>query len=268
MYTVSLRIGHSQERLWHTAQWQGGQHTSIASGPVLLPSAPAAARGVLHLASAGRAARPRAARPRAARSCVATLAPLPMRSRSTPQHTHVLVLHASRPRLVGSCAAQAEGRHTLRGRQREKRAIARNAGKQVRSVAPSQQVSVAVCRARQGGSAPSSRGDPSSDSLLFCFAWCSLGHVASPSYAPSPAACEPEVGAAADACGSARALGGFGRDMRARLRGAGSGRQSEGGGRRGRRACDFNASICVAPSVIAEGEQSSHQRTNGFFEIS
>jgi hypothetical protein len=140
LYTVSLRIGHSQERLWHTAQWQGGQHTSIASGPVLLPSAPAAARGVLHLASAGRAARPRAARPRAARSCVATLAPLPMRSRSTPQHTHVLVLHASRPRLVGSCAAQAEGRHTLRGRQREKRAIARNAGKQVRSVAPSQQV--------------------------------------------------------------------------------------------------------------------------------
>ena len=139
MYTVSLRIGHSQERLWHTAQWQGGQHTSIASGPVLLPSAPAAARGVLHLASAGRAARPRAARPRAARSCVATLAPLPMRSRSTPQHTHVLVLHASRPRLVGSCAAQAEGRHTLRGRQREKRAIARNAGKQVRSVAPSQE---------------------------------------------------------------------------------------------------------------------------------
>ena len=85
---------------------------------------------------------PRCETPRSCETpgCVATLAPLPMRSRSTPQHTHVLVLHASRPRLVGSCAAQAEGRHTLRGRQREKRAIARNAGKQVRSVAPSQQV--------------------------------------------------------------------------------------------------------------------------------
>ena len=45
---------------------------------------------------------------------------------------------ARRPRLVGPCAAQAEERHKLRGRQREKRAIARNAGEQARSVALSQ----------------------------------------------------------------------------------------------------------------------------------